>query len=158
MQPLILTSNERRLLNDFQRDLPLESRPFKRIAEEIGTTEDDVLKMLCRLKAGGAVTRVGPVFAPNSIGASTLAALAVPEDELTRVAALVSQFPEVNHNYEREHRYNLWFVVTAHNREHLLEVIKGIGSRTGFPVLELPMLRDYFIDLGFKMDWDDTDE
>ena len=25
----------------------------------------------------------------------------------------MNRFPEVNHNYEREHRHNLWFVVTA---------------------------------------------
>lgn len=151
-----LTRTERRLLNDYQRDLPLEPRPFARIANELGVSENEVLDMLRRLKAGGAVTRVGPVFAPNRIGASTLAAIAVPPCELTRVAALVSRFPEVNHNYEREHRYNLWFVVTAADRDALTAVVSEIELRTGCPVLQLPMLKDYYIDLGFHIDWSEA--
>ncbi|KAA3626492.1 MAG: Lrp/AsnC family transcriptional regulator [Proteobacteria bacterium] len=152
-----LTPVERRLLNDYQRDLPLDPRPFARIADELGVTEDAVLESLARLKASGAVTRVGPVFAPNRVGVSMLAAIAVPPAELTRVAALVSRFPEVNHNYERDHRFNLWFVVTASSPPRLEEVASEIESRTGFDVLRLPMLEDYYIDLGFPIEWREVD-
>jgi DNA-binding Lrp family transcriptional regulator len=93
------------------------------------------------------------VLRPHRIGASTLAALAVAPERLDAVAALVSEYPEVNHNYQREHRYNLWFVVTAADRARLDAVLGDIGRRSGLKVLDLPMLEDYFIDLGFRLQW-----
>ncbi|RMG38434.1 MAG: Lrp/AsnC family transcriptional regulator, partial [Gammaproteobacteria bacterium] len=65
----------------------------------------------------------------------------------------ISARPEVNHNYEREHHFNLWFVVTAEDRRHLEGVLAEIEAETGLPVLDLPMLEDYFIDLGFRIQW-----
>ena len=97
------------------------------------------------------MSRVGAVVRPNTIGASTLAAMAVPADELERVAALVSGFSEVNHNYEREHRLNLWFVVTAPDAAHLQQVLDDIAARSGYEVLPFPLLEDYHIDLGFEL-------
>ena len=148
-----LSEIDQRLLNEFQRDLTLDSRPYLRIAETLGVTEQDVLDRLERLHQCGAVSRVGAVVRPNRIGASTLAALAVPPASLDEVAAIVNGFAEVNHNYEREHRYNLWFVVTAQDRASVDAVLAEIESRTGLIPLDLPMLNDYHIDLGFSLQW-----
>lgn len=149
---------EQSLINDFQRDLPIESRPYAYIADSLGVEEKDVLEILRRFKASGIVARVGPVFAPNSVGVSTLAAIAVNPDSVTQVAGLVNQFPEVNHNYEREHEFNLWFVITASSSEHLQQVINQIETKTGHSVLVLPMLKDYFIDLAFPIDWEQSND
>ncbi|MDD3518196.1 MAG: Lrp/AsnC family transcriptional regulator [Chromatiales bacterium] len=150
---LQLSDAERRLLNDFQHGLPLDPCPFARIADALGMSESQVIEALQALQASGVVSRVGPVFRPNRVGVSTLAALAVPSERLAEVATLVSACPEVNHNYEREHAYNLWFVVTAPDRERLDEVLDDIADRSGLDVLDLPMLEDYFIDLGFRLQW-----
>lgn len=152
-QALQLTALDRRLLDDFQQRLPLEPRPYARIAAQLGVSEAQVLERLQQLRECGVISRVGPVFRPNSIGVSTLAALAVPAEDLAGVAALVSGYAEVNHNYEREHHYNLWFVVTAPDRARLDQVLAEIGARTGLPVLDLPMLEDFHIDLGFRLQW-----
>ncbi len=144
---------EKRLLNDFQHDLPLVSRPFAAMAEQLGCREEEVIAMLQSLRERGFVSRVGAVFRANTIGASTLAAMAVPEDELEAVAELVNGYREVNHNYQREHRFNLWFVVTAGNDAALQRVLDDIEQRSGHPVLRLPMLADYHIDLGFELRW-----
>jgi DNA-binding Lrp family transcriptional regulator len=152
-QTVELSETERRLLDEFQQGLPLEPRPFARIAEALGVDERDLLCDLGRLQELGVVSRVGPVFRPNRVGVSTLAALAVPPASLARVAAIVSDFDEVNHNYEREHHYNLWFVVTASDAQHLEQVLDEIARRTGLEPLDLPMLEDYFIDLGFPLQW-----
>jgi len=144
---------EKHLLNDFQDGFPLAERPFEVMARRLGTTEERVLETLRGLLADGMISRVGPVFRPNRVGASTLAAMAVPPSRLEQVAALVSAYPEVNHNYEREHEFNLWFVATAPNREHLAAVLAQIGERTGIPVMDLPMIEDYFINLGFPLQW-----
>ena len=143
-----------RLLNDFQRNFPLDPAPFARIARSLDTTSETVLETLRTLQARGAVSRVGPVFRPNTVGVSTLAAMAVPVEELEAVAAIVSAYPQVNHNYEREHRFNLWFVATAENPRALQETLHAIQDSTGYAVLSLPLLRDYHIDLGFRMQLD----
>lgn len=142
-----------RLLNDFQRDLPLVSRPFAVMAERLGVTEDEVLKALRRLQAANVVSRVGPVFKPNRVGASTLAAMAVPAADLERAAARVSDFAQVNHNYEREHAFNLWFVVTAADAAELAAALADIERAAGYPVLSLPLVTGYHIDLGFDLRW-----
>ena len=144
---------EQRLLNEFQQGMPLTSSPWADIAKQLGVYETTVLETLKRLQTEGVISRVGAVFRPNRIGASTLAAIAVPAAELEDVAAIVNEFVEVNHNYEREHRFNLWFVVVAEDEERLQTVIAEIEQRCGYPVLDLPLLNEHFIDLGFDLKW-----
>jgi len=148
-----LTGLDRRLLDEFQRDFPLGPRPFAEMATRLGVGEDTVIERLRALTAAGYISRIGAVVRPHAIGASTLAAMAVPPDELARVAALVSERVEVNHNYEREHDWNLWFVLTAPDQAALNAVIDEIEERTGYPVMNLPLLADYHIDLGFPLQW-----
>lgn len=149
-----MTELELHLLNDFQRDFPLAAAPFRKIAAHLGSDENEVLAALARLQKQGAVSRVGAVFRPHTIGASTLAAMAVPEEKLLAVARQISLFPEINHNYEREHRYNLWFVATAPDSERLNDVLRRIQEEAGYSLLVLPMLEDFHIDLGFDLGFD----
>ena len=142
---------EQRLLNEFQHGLPLTSKPFADIARQLGVYETTVLETLQRLQTEGVVSRVGAVFRPNRIGASTLAAMAVPAPMLEEVARIVSSFDEVNHNYEREHRFNLWFVVVADDEQQLQDVLAEIEDSCGYAVLDLPLLNEHFIDLGFDL-------
>ena len=144
---------EQHLLNDFQRAIPLTSTPWADIADELGVYETTVIETLRRLQTEGAISRVGAVFHPNRVGASTLAAIAVPEAQLEEIAGIVSEFPEVNHNYEREHEFNLWFVAVADDEERLQEVLMEIEARCGYPVLDLPLEREFYIDLGFDLQW-----
>jgi DNA-binding Lrp family transcriptional regulator len=144
-------SLEFRLLNEFQRGFPLAHAPFAALAERLGSDEATVLATLQRQQQEGAISRIGAVFAPRAVGASTLAALAVPCDRLEEVAALVSAHPGVNHNYEREHRYNLWFVATAADEEALTALLADIGAQTGLPPIALPLLEEFHIDLGFDL-------
>ena len=146
------------LLNNFQRNFPLLPAPFEHIAQSLNTDSDTVLERLRELQKNGAVSRVGAVFKPNTVGVSTLAAIAVPDCLLENVAPIISAFPQVNHNYEREHEYNLWFVVTAENQPALEESLRRIEERTGYPVLSLPLIKDYHIDLGFPMQLDQQPE
>jgi DNA-binding Lrp family transcriptional regulator len=147
------SSLEQRLLNDFQHDLPLTPTPYADMAERLGVSEDDVLSSISKLQQDGVISRVGPVFRPNRIGVSTLAAMSIPPEDLECVARIVSAFPEVNHNYAREHAFNLWFVVTASSEEHLEIVLHEIEQHAEYPLMSLPMLEDYFIDLGFRLQW-----
>ena len=144
---------EKSLLDQYQRDFPLTARPFKAMADQLGVSEDDVIETLSRLGDAGVLSRVGAVFRPGTVGHSTLAAMSVPEHRLTEVANLVSGFDAVNHNYEREHKLNLWFVVAASDLQHVEGVILEIEKMTGIKVISLPMLEDYHLDLGFDLKW-----
>lgn len=144
---------EKRMIDGFQRDLPLVERPFAQMAEKLGVQEEDVIEALKVLKENGTLSRAGAVFKPNTVGESTLAAMAVPADRLEEVAAIVSGFDEVNHNYEREHRLNLWFVVASAEKGGVERTLEQIEKMTGVKVLNLPMLEDYHLDLGFDLKW-----
>ena len=139
------------LLNDWQREFPIAAQPFGELGARVGADETAVLATLRRLQARGAISRVGAVFAPRRVGASTLAALAAPVERLEQIAAQVSARPEVNHNYQREHRYNLWFVATAADPSSLAAALGGIEGETGCAVIALPLENEYHIDLGFDL-------
>ena len=147
-----------KLLNDFQRNFPLNPLPFEQIALALNTTTEVVIEKIKELQARGAVSRVGPVFSPNTVGVSTLAAMAVPTDKLELVAEQVSAYEQVNHNYEREHAFNLWFVATADNHNTLQDTLASIEQQTGYKVLSLPLLKEYHIDLGFRMNLQDRED
>jgi DNA-binding Lrp family transcriptional regulator len=140
-----------RLLDEFQRDLPLVARPFAALGLTLGIGEAEVLDRLSRLVADGAIARVGATVRPNTAGASTLAALAVPAARIDDVAALVGAEPGVNHSYLREDDWNLWFVATAPDAAALAACLARIGSATGLPVLDLRLERAFNIDLGFRL-------
>ncbi|WP_315982436.1 Lrp/AsnC family transcriptional regulator [Aliamphritea spongicola] len=147
-----MSSLEQRLLNNYQRNFPLVPEPYEQLASELGSDSQTVRDLLAELLMRGKVSRVGPVFKPRMLGSSTLAAMSVPQEMLTEVATLVNGYPEVNHNYEREHRLNLWFVAVAADQEKLEQVLSDIESRSGYEVMSLPLLKEYHIDLGFRMD------
>jgi DNA-binding Lrp family transcriptional regulator len=147
------THIEKRLLDDFQRDFPLTPTPYADVAKQLNTDEETVINYLKSLQKDGIVSRVGSVFKANRVGVSTLAAIEVEEAELEKVADIVSSFSEVNHNYEREHAFNLWFVLNANNQDALQSTITKIEEKTKHAVMQLPMENDFYIDLGFKLQW-----
>jgi DNA-binding Lrp family transcriptional regulator len=142
---------ERALIDGWQRDFPLRARPYEAIARELGVREGDVLAALARMSDSGFLSRVGAAIRPNTAGASLLAAMQVPSAQIEAVADIVNREPGVNHNYEREHRINLWFVVTGRDRPALAQTLQRIRGASGFDILELPLERAYYIDLGFPL-------
>lgn len=153
---MTLTTLQKKLLNDFQRDFPISATPFSDIAATLNVTENAVLEAFQELNDQNFISRIGAIIPPNQIGVSTLAAISVPENELDVVAEKVSFFSEVNHNYERENDLNLWFVVIANDEVHLNHVIEKIEQKTGFNVLRFPLEKEFFIDLSFKMDFENA--
>lgn len=131
-----------RLLDGFQRDLPLVERPFAAIGVQVGLEEDEVLNRLTRMRADGRISRVGGTVRPNTAGASTLAALAVPEDRIEEIAAIVGEEPGVNHSYLREADWNLWFVATAPDGAALDAMLARIDKRTRHATLSSSDLLD----------------
>lgn len=142
---------DRQLLDDWQRDFPVVSKPFAELAKTLGTSEADVLERLTALRNEGRITRVGATCAPNTLSASTLAAVAAPEGRVEEVAAIINDEPGVNHSYERENQWNLWFVATGADRDAVDDLLDRIAQRTGLRVMDLRLRQPFNIDLGFKM-------
>jgi DNA-binding Lrp family transcriptional regulator len=151
----MLTPLHKQLLNDYQCDFPLSPTPYRDIADKLGISEHEVIEALTELNEADVITRIGPVIPPNRVGVSTLAAMSVAPADIMAVAEIISKRPEVNHNYEREHRFNLWFVIIACSQSHLQKVIGELERQTGYGIMSLPLLDDYYIDLSFKLDLDD---
>jgi siroheme decarboxylase len=139
------------LLSDFQHDFPLRDRPFRDIANELGLSEQAVLRSLRRFRRVGALSRIGAVWARGAGGSAVLCALQVPPQQLEHVAAAVSREPGVNHNYEREHAWNLWYVLTAADADEVRAAANRLARSAGVPALFLPMVRLYRVDLGFDL-------
>ncbi len=149
------TALGRLLLNHYQRDFPLVAEPYAKIAHDASMDEPSVLEAFDLLIAAEAISRIGPIIPPNRLGVSLLAAMEVPAQDLERVASIVNEEEGVNHNYEREHAINLWFVVSAEDAHALDSKLAHLELKAGYPILRLPLLEAYHIDLGFELDFDD---
>ena len=141
-----------KLMNDWQRALPLVSRPFKVIAEELQVEEAEVLARLQALLDGGAISRVGATCRPNTLAASTLAAVAAPPGQVEEIAGIINSVEGVNHSYERENKWNIWFVATGPTRAFVDAALAEISRRTGLRVLDLRLVQPFNVDLGFALD------
>lgn len=139
------------LLNDWQRDFPLCSRPFEAIASSLGCSASEVKTRYALLQQSGALGRIGGIFGVGAGGSAMLCALAVPPQQLDAVAQQVNAFDYVNHNYARQHHWNLWFVVTAPSQADRDTCVSQIEALTGLRALRLPMRRAFRIDLGFDL-------
>ncbi|WP_254545704.1 siroheme decarboxylase subunit beta [Halomarina pelagica] len=146
-----LDAVDARLVDDFQSGFPVERRPFRAVGEALGVSETEALARVERLHERGIFRRFGAVLNPPVIGSSTLAAVRAPADRFEEIAEVINGYRQVNHNYRRDHEWNVWFVVTAGSRATRDRILAEIEERTGCAVLNLPMLTDYYIDLEFPV-------
>lgn len=143
-----LDSLDRRIINELQGGFPVSDRPWAESAERLGTSEGALLARVRRLLDTGVLSRFGPMYHAQQLGgALTLCAMRVEPEDLETVAATVNGFPEVAHNYEREHAFNLWFVLATETPERVGEVVREIEMATGYDVVNLPKRREYYVGL-----------
>src|SRR5208283_871602 len=127
------------VLNALQNDLPLVSRPWKTIADQLGITETEVLGRMKKLEGAGIIRGISPVFEFHHLGlhAATLVALHVPVENTDKIAAIISSYAEVSHNFQRDHYYSLWFTIAAQNENGIKRVLDEILQRTGIPASDV---------------------
>jgi DNA-binding Lrp family transcriptional regulator len=147
----LLDATDRRIVNALQGGFPVSERPYAEAATRLGLDEDALIARLRDLIARGAISRFGPLWNPEEMGgALCLAAMAVPTDRFEAVAAQVNAHPEVAHNYEREHRLNMWFVLSALDPARISEVAREIEAETGIVVKLMPKEKEFFV--GFRVE------
>ncbi len=139
---------DRGIINALQGGFPLCDEPYRAVAESLGLDTDELIARIERMLQERVLTRFGPMYQVERMGGSfVLAALAVPEPEFDRIAEIVNALPEVAHNYRREHRLNMWFVLATETREGVARAIARIEAETGLPVFAFPKEREYFVEM-----------
>ncbi|MGR2738802.1 Lrp/AsnC family transcriptional regulator [Billgrantia sp. Q4P2] len=147
-EPAELDGADRRIINRLQDGLPLVESPYAAVAAELSLSEGELLYRLERLLEAGVLSRFGPMYHAERLGGGlTLAALEVPEADFERVTEAVNAFAEVAHNYRREHRLNMWFVLATETPERIGEVIVAIEAATGLTVFNMPKQEEFHVRL-----------
>jgi siroheme decarboxylase len=149
------SADERRLLNAVQKEVPLVSRPFAAVADQLGVTETDVLDGLRHWRDSKRVIRqISAIFDTRKLGyKSTLVAMAVPTDRIDEAAELVNAHPGVSHNYERSHDFNLWFTLAVPPGMDLETHIDRLHELTGATATRiLPTLKMFKIEVRLDME------
>jgi len=144
------------ILDALQQDIPLVARPWEAIAARLGIPEPLFIGRLRHLYAEGIIRGISPIIESRALGlaAGTLVALPVPEDRIREVADIVSRYPEVSHNFRRDHQYSLWFTLSGENEAAVEKVLSEILERTGFSrdkVLDLATVKKIKIDVRFPL-------
>ena len=136
------------IVNQLQKGFPICESPYRQVAGQTGITEDQLLSRLQTLLDDGVLSRFGPMYHAEQMGgALTLAALKVPEERFDEVAEIVNGFPEVAHNYARNHTLNMWFVLATERPEQVESAIEQIERQTGLQVYNMPKIREYYVGL-----------
>lgn len=147
-----LTPLARAFINRFQGGFPVAERPFHGVAANLGTQEAVLIQTVRQLVDAGVLSRFGPLYDAARLGGHvTLAALSAPERIFERVAARVNGLPAVAHNYRREHRLNMWFVVASERPGGVAECLAEIEHLTALPVYDFPKLREFYLGLWLKL-------
>jgi len=143
---------DRRIINELQREFPLDERPFQILAERFDASEAELIDRVQKLLDDGVLSRFGPMYHAEKLGgALTLCALAAPDERFDEIAEQVNRHPEVAHNYARDHALNMWFVIATERPERVDEVIAEIEDETGCAVLNMPKEQEFFVGLHFEV-------
>ncbi len=151
-EALPLSPLEKTVINRLQYGLPAVPRPFDALAGELGISPADIVETLRSLQARGILMRLGPLYnAVHMGGEVSLVGMAVPQDRFDEVCEIVNSYPEVAHNYERDHAINMWFVVSTETPGRTEEVLADIARRTGLTPLNMPKEEEYYVGLYFQV-------
>lgn len=139
---------DRKIISLLQAGFPLSEEPYLEIAQQLGIEEQALLDRLSNLLEKNTLSRFGPMYDAQKLGgAFSLVAVRVPEEDFDKVTEIVNSYPEVAHNYKRDHDYNMWYVLATDSPEKIAEVNSDIEKKIGMKVFNMPKLDEYYIGL-----------
>lgn len=148
-----LTGFQKALCNRLQRGLPLCARPFVSIAEDLGRSEDEVLRETRDLKQAGIVRRLSAQINGRTLGmSSTLVTGHVPTEQQPEVAAAINRLAGVSHNYLRNHYYNVWFTLQSKTPEQIRVTLLDLQTRFSVDFHSLPVTHVFKLDVRFDVE------
>jgi DNA-binding Lrp family transcriptional regulator len=153
-----LSDTDRRLLNLMQGSFPLDPRPYARVGEQAGLTEQQVLVDVSRLLQDRIIRQVTPIYDTRALGyGSMLVAAKVDPEHPWRAAKIVNSHPGVSHNYLRNHAFNMWFTLAVEEDSKLglqgtLDVLQALTGAES--IRQLPTLKLFKIRMDLEMEGD----
>ncbi len=122
----------KQLLKTVQIQVPLVTKPFNAIADNLHSTEDEVIEALARLKQQGIVRSIAGIFNATKLGyQSNLVAFDVPQNNIEKAVQVINPLPGVSHNYLREGDYNIWFTLALPQEENYLDYVENLAKKAG---------------------------
>jgi DNA-binding Lrp family transcriptional regulator len=147
---------DRKLLNLMQGSFPIEPRPYARVAELAGVTEDEAMGRVQELIEDRIIRQVTPIFDTRALGySSMLVAAKVDPENPHRAAKVINAHPGVSHNYLRNHDFNIWFTIATEPDSKLgLEgTLQVLAAEAGAEsVRQLPTLKMFKIRMDLEME------
>jgi DNA-binding Lrp family transcriptional regulator len=132
-----LTELDKQFVRALQQDLPLVSRPFDLLADEVGVSTETLLEAASRYIADHRMRRFSAVLRHRELGfdANAMGVWEVPSDQCCRFGAIAACFPAVSHCYLRptyeDWPYSIFTMVHARTREQGDAVLRAIAEATG---------------------------
>ena len=141
---------DRTIINQLQGGFPICEEPFAELSVRLGIDEDVLIDRIDNLLNEGVLSRFGPLYNVERMGGNySLVAMRIPEPDLDRVTALINGFTEVAHNYEREHEFNIWFVLAVENQSQKKKILEQIEALSNYQTYDMPKLEEYYVGLKF---------
>lgn len=158
-RPYVPDPCDRKILDIIQTGFPLEVRPYARIGELVGISEEEAYNRIRNMRESGHIRRIGANFDSLKLGfTSTLCAAKVPECKLAEFIREVNSHTEVTHNYLRNHAYNVWFTIIAQDMNAVCRIIEDLARKTGIMALNLPATALYKIRVDFPLEREENNE
>lgn len=149
---LDLDEIDRAILNNYQGGFPICERPYLVVADKLGISESNLIERLQTMLEKKQLSRFGPMYHAERLGGGiSLCAMRIPETDYDRVNEQINAFPEVAHNYARDHAFNMWFVLATETPERISTVLEQIEQTSGFKVYNMPKKKEFFIGLKFEV-------
>jgi len=137
-------------IRELQKDLPVVSRPYKRIAEALKITESGVVERIKKYTACGAIRRVAAVLRQKKAGfpANVMVAWAPPENLKDDLARFAVQQQKISHCYERPSStkwpYSIYTMIHGKTMAECSMVIKTVSAQSGVKQFSvLPTVREF---------------
>ncbi len=152
-----MDATDKKLLNLLQWEFPLTVKPFQILAEKVGTTEEDIITRIKRLKDSGVIRQINAIFDTRMLGyKSSLVAMQIDEDLIDEVAKKISEHQGVSHNYKRDHQFNLWFTLAVPPNGSLDGEVAKMARIEGVRRVRLLQTKKLF-KIGVKLDVEHPD-
>ena len=134
----MLDELDRKLVAATQAGLPLTDRPYRALADRIGSTEDEVIVRLGRLLGSGAIRRIGIIPNHYALGvtANGMSVWDVADDRVEQAGSQVGALDFVSHCYQRPRHlpawpYNLFAMVHGRTPEEVRDKVARIAALLG---------------------------
>jgi DNA-binding Lrp family transcriptional regulator len=132
-----LSPEDKLVVNELQRDLPLSSRPFIEMSGRTGMSEEQFLEQCHSLLERGIMRRYGAAVNHRQVGytANAMTCWKVPSEKIDKICQHLALLREVSHCYERETSlkwpYNLYAMIHGKERRTCQEIAEEISRNFG---------------------------